>query len=112
MARLETLGTRVLYLVSDRAKPLVKLGKTGLGCLSVPDLLHLIRELVKGYGPTICLRLRQGRQTLKAARERLEQCRDHDPKDDASLHAEAVVEACQAQVERWRGFAIRIGDIS
>lgn len=31
-ARLETLGTRVLYLVSDRAKPLIKLGKTGLGC--------------------------------------------------------------------------------
>ena len=38
--RLKTLGTRLLYLVSDRAKPLVKLGKTGLGCLSVPDLFQ------------------------------------------------------------------------
>jgi hypothetical protein len=42
--RLKTLGTRVLYLVSDRAKPLVKLGKTGLRCLSVPDLFHLIKK--------------------------------------------------------------------
>lgn len=39
-ARLETLGTRVWYLVSDRAKALVKLGRTGLGCLSVPDLFQ------------------------------------------------------------------------
>ncbi|WP_089937823.1 DUF6399 domain-containing protein [Candidatus Entotheonella palauensis] len=102
-ARLETLGTRVLYLVSDRAKPLVKLGKTGLGCLSIPDLFHLIRELVKGYGPAVCLRLRQARQTLQAARERLEQCRDRDPKGEASFQAQIEVEACQAEVERWEG---------
>ena len=101
--RLKTLGTRVLYLVSDRAKPLVKLGKTGLGCLSVPDLFHLIRELVKGYGPTICLRLRQARQALKAAGERLEQCRVRDPKSEASLQAQMGVEVCQAEVERWEG---------
>jgi hypothetical protein len=100
-ARLETLGTRVLYLVSDRAKPLVKLGKTGLGCLSVPDLFHLIRELVKGYGPAICLGLRQARQALKVARERLEQCRNRDPKSEAVLQAQMEVEACQAEVEHW-----------
>jgi hypothetical protein len=99
--RLKALGTRVLYLVSDRAKPLIKLGKTGLGCLSVPDLFHLVRELVKGYGPTICLRLRQARQALKAARERLEHCRDRDSKSETSLQAQMEVEACQAQVERW-----------
>jgi hypothetical protein len=99
--RLETLGTRVLYLVSDRAKPLIKLGKTGLGCLSVPDLFHLIRELVKGYGPTICLRLRQARQALNVARERLEQCRANDPKSATSLQAQMAVEACQKEVEHW-----------
>nr|UZC79440.1 KrmL [uncultured bacterium] len=102
-ARLETLGTRVLYLVSDRAKPLVKLGKTGLGCLSVPDLFHLIREFVKGYGPAICLRLRQARQALKAARERLEQGQNHDPKSAVGLQTQREVEACQAEVERWEG---------
>ena len=101
--RLKTLGARVLYLVSDRAKPLVKLGKTGLGCLSVPDLFHLIRELVKGYGPAVCLRLRQARQALKAARERLEQCRARDPKGEASFQAQMEVDTCQADVERWEG---------
>jgi hypothetical protein len=99
--RLKTLGTRVLYLVSDRAKPLIKLGKTGLGCLSVPDLFHLIHELVKGYGPTLCLRLRQVHQALKAAHERLATCRANDPNSEASLQAQVVVEACQAEVERW-----------
>ena len=102
-ARLTTLGARVLYLVSDRAKPLIKLGKMGLGCLSVPDLFHLIRELVKGYGPAICLRLRQARQALKTACERLEQCRVRDPKSEASLQAQREVEACQGEVERWEG---------
>ncbi len=46
-ARLEALGVGVLYLVSDRAKALIKLAKTGLECLSIPDVFHLINELVK-----------------------------------------------------------------
>ncbi|HEY9527561.1 MAG TPA: hypothetical protein VIR02_10785, partial [Anaerolineales bacterium] len=48
-ARLETLGVRVFYLVSDRAKALIKLAETGLECLSIPDLFHLLHDLVKGY---------------------------------------------------------------
>jgi Family of unknown function (DUF6399)/IclR helix-turn-helix domain len=100
-ARLERLGTRVLYLVSDRAKPLIKLGKMGLGCLSVPDLFHLIRELVKGYGPAVCLRLRQARQALKIAQECLATCRASDPSSEACLQAQVEVEACQAEVMRW-----------
>src|SRR5215471_2040392 len=39
--RLTTLGTEVLYLVSDRAKALIKLAHTGLRCPSIPDLFHL-----------------------------------------------------------------------
>ena len=99
--QLEMLGTRVLYLLSDRAKPLIKLGKTALGCLSVPDLFHLIHELVKGDGSAVCLRFRQARQALKGARQGLEQCRARDPKDEVSLQAQMEVEACQAEVERW-----------
>jgi hypothetical protein len=38
--RLETLGAGVLYLVSDRAKALVRLAVTGLECLSMPDFFH------------------------------------------------------------------------
>jgi hypothetical protein len=45
-ARLKTVGVPVRYLVSDRAQALIKLAKTGLDCLSIPDLFHLIHELV------------------------------------------------------------------
>ncbi len=66
-ARLETLGTGVLYLVSDRAKALIKLAETGLGCLSIPDVFHLIHELVKSYSLAILGRLRHARQALRQA---------------------------------------------
>jgi hypothetical protein len=33
--RLSTFGTEVLYLVSDRAKALIKLAHTGFGCPSI-----------------------------------------------------------------------------
>ena len=46
--RLTTFGTQVLYLVSDRAKALIKLAHTGLGCPSIPDLFHLGHDLAKG----------------------------------------------------------------
>ncbi|MGE3541535.1 MAG: winged helix-turn-helix domain-containing protein [Candidatus Tectimicrobiota bacterium] len=36
-ARLTTLGTTVVSLVSDRAKALITLAHTGLGCPSIPD---------------------------------------------------------------------------
>ena len=36
--RLKTFGIGVSYLVSDRAKALVKLAQTGLDCLSIPDV--------------------------------------------------------------------------
>ena len=53
-ARLEALGVGVLYLVSDRAKALIKLAETGLECLSIPDVFHLIHDLVKSYSLAIC----------------------------------------------------------
>ena len=76
--RLETLGTEVLYLVSDRAKALIKLAETGLGCLSIPDLFHLIHELVKSYSWAILGRLRQAHQALSQAQERLSTCQAFD----------------------------------
>jgi len=66
--RLRTLGVGVLSLVSDRAKALIKLAETGLGCLSIPDLFHLIHELVKSYSLVIFHRLRQAQPSLIQAR--------------------------------------------
>lgn len=100
-ARLEALGVGVLYLVSDRAKALIKLAETGLECLSIPDLFHLIHELVKSYSLAIFGRLRQARQALRQAQESLEKCQACDPSGAQTQQAQARVEASEALVERW-----------
>src|SRR5437867_10026151 len=100
-ARLKTLGAPVRYLVSDRAQALIKLAKTGLGCLSIPDLFHLIHELVKSYSLAIGSRLRQARQTLSQAQERLRMCQVSDPSGAEAQQAQAVVEASAVQVKHW-----------
>ena len=99
--RLETLGTDVLYLVSDRAKALIKLAETGLGCLSIPDLFHLTHELVKSYSLAILGRLRHARQALSQAQERLRQSQEIDPSGMEVQQAQAVVEASATQVQHW-----------
>jgi hypothetical protein len=43
-------GIRIRYMVSDRAKSLIKLAETGIGCLSIPDLFHASHEIVKLFG--------------------------------------------------------------
>jgi hypothetical protein len=62
--RLKTFGTEVLYLVSDRAKALIKLAHMGFGCPSIPDLFHLGHDLAKGYSLAIFGRLRQAKREL------------------------------------------------
>jgi Family of unknown function (DUF6399)/Winged helix-turn-helix DNA-binding len=100
--RLKTLGVGVLYLVSDRAKALIKLAETGLECLSIPDLFHLIHDLVKSYSLAIFSRLRQAQQVLTQARDGLAQCQDsHSGEAEVQL-AQAWVEACEAEVNRWQ----------
>jgi hypothetical protein len=100
-ARLEALGTGVLSLVSDRAKALIKLAETGLECLSIPDLFHLIHELVKSYSLAIGGRLRQARQALQQAREQLHACQTSDPSGTQARQAQVSVEVSEAEVTRW-----------
>jgi hypothetical protein len=102
-ARLKTLGTEVLYLVSDRAKALVKLAHTGLGCLSIPDLFHLSHDLAKGYSLSIFSRLRQAQRALVQARQRLEALLASEPQSTQVEPAQAAVAACEASVTRWQG---------
>jgi Family of unknown function (DUF6399)/IclR helix-turn-helix domain len=99
--RLATLGTDVWYLVSDRAKALIKLAETGLGCLSIPDMFHLTHELVKSSSLAILGRLRHARQALRQAQERLRRCQVSDPSGAEAQQAQAVVEASAAQVQYW-----------
>ena len=101
-ARLKTLGTEVLYLVSDRAKALIKLAQTGLDCLSIPDLFHLSHDLAKGYSLAIFGRLRQAQQALTQAQQRLATCQASQPDSAEVQQAQAVVEACDAEVQHWQ----------
>jgi len=100
-ARLKALGVGVLYLVSDRAKALIKLAETGLECPSIPDLFHLINELVKSYSLAIFSRLRHARQALSQAQEYLTKCQAANANGARSRQAQAVVAASEAEVERW-----------
>ena len=71
-ARLKTFGVEVSYLVSDRAKALIKLAQKGFDCLSIPDLFHLGHDLAKGYSLAIFGRLRQAKRELEQAKQHLE----------------------------------------
>jgi hypothetical protein len=101
--RLTTFGTEVLYLVSDRAKALIKLAHTGLGCLSIPDLFHLSHDLAKGYSLAIFARLRQAKRDLEQAKQRLETVQQNaQAKHDHIEQAQGRVAACAASVKHWQ----------
>ena len=101
-ARLATLGVGVRYMVSDRAKALITLAETGLACLSVPDFFHLLQDLTKSYALAIFSRLRHAPQALQHAQERLAACQEAHPDGADVQHAQAVVEAREAEVQRWQ----------
>ena len=47
---IDKIGLRIKYVVSDRAKALIKSALKGIKCLSVPDLFHACNEIVKLSG--------------------------------------------------------------
>jgi len=102
--RLTTFGTQVLSLVSDRAKALIKLAHTGLGCPSIPDLFHLGHDLAKGYSLCIFGRLRQAKRDFEQARQRLETVQKDDQGDRVHIaQAQGRVTACATSVTHWQG---------
>jgi Family of unknown function (DUF6399)/IclR helix-turn-helix domain len=101
--RLKTFGIGVLYLVSDRAKALIKLAQTGLGCLSIPDLFHLSHDLAKGYALAIFGRLRQAMQALAQAKQRLESWHNSQADRAQVEQAQALVADCERSVNHWQG---------
>ena len=102
--RLTTFGTDVLSLVSDRAKALVKLAHTGLGCLSIPDVFHLSHDLAKGYSLAIFGRLRQAKQALQHAKQRLETLQKNTQTERPQVEqAQALVADNETSVHHWQG---------
>jgi hypothetical protein len=101
--RLKTFGTEVLYMVSDRAKALIKLAHTGLGCPSIPDVFHLGHDRAKGYSLAIFGRLRQAKQALEQAKQGLEKVHKHAPAEpDQVVQAQARVTTCATSVHHWQ----------
>jgi hypothetical protein len=100
---LKTFGTKVLYLVSDRAKALVKLAHMGLGCLSIPDLFHLSHELAQRYSLAIFGRLRQAKQALEQAKQRLEALQNSQADGAQIKQAHALLADCETAVHHWQG---------
>jgi hypothetical protein len=102
--RLTTFGPEVLYVVSDRAKALVKLAHTGLGCLSIPDLFHLSHDLAKGYSLAIFGRLRHAKRDLEHATQRLETVQNNAQAERVhSEQAQARVATCATALNHWQG---------
>jgi Family of unknown function (DUF6399)/IclR helix-turn-helix domain len=100
--RLEPMQTHVLYLVSDRAKALIKLAKTGFECLSIPDLFHLLHDLAKGYSLSIGTELKAARQQLSQAQEHLGKCQGQGASEAQIESAQTQVAAGEASVEHWQ----------
>src|SRR6266446_10291392 len=101
--RLKTFGTEVLSLVSDRAKALIKLAHTGLGCPSIPEVFHLGHDLAKGYSLAIFGRLRQAKRDLEQAKQRLETLQQNAQAEQAQVaQARARVAAWATSVHHWQ----------
>jgi hypothetical protein len=101
-ARLEPMQTRVLSLVSDRAKALVTLAETGLECRSIPDLFHLLHALVKGYSLAIASQVQTVRQALSHAQAHRGTCEASGASETAIESAQTAVRACEADVDHWQ----------
>lgn len=102
-ARLKTFGVEVSYLVSDRAKALIKLAHKGLGCLSIPDLFHVSHDLAKGYSLSIFSRLRQAKRELEQAKQRLEALQKKSQADlDPIAQAQVEIATCATSVHHWQ----------
>jgi hypothetical protein len=115
--RLTTLGTEVLYLVSDRAKALIKLAHTGRRCPSIPDVFHLGHDLAQGSSLAIVGRLRHAKRDLEQAKQHLEKWPKSAQADPAQVaQAQARVAACATSVNHWqevgRAWRQRLSNVS
>ena len=91
----------MLYLVSDRAKALIQLAEQGLECLSMPDVLHVVHEIIKSYALALGRHLRHAHQDLKAATATLARLQGLPHAAHDVPQATALVVARHAEVPRW-----------
>jgi hypothetical protein len=99
--RLQTLGTSVLSLGSDRAKALIPLAEQGLKCLSMPAFFHCMPDIVQSYALTLGRRMRQARQARLEAQEALARLQGRPDAAHKAAVAQALGVMRQTEVRRW-----------
>jgi hypothetical protein len=101
-AAVTRVGLELRYIVSDRAKALIKLALTGWGCPSVPDLFHALRDLAKVMGVSLGLKLAQIEEQWTHAQQQLSvlEARGHDPHVQRRLLAHLSTQAEALRADR------------
>jgi hypothetical protein len=97
-ARLDPLKTRVLSLVSARAKALITLAETGLECPSIPEVFPLLYDLGKGYARAISSQGKAAHQALRHVQAHLDTLPASGPSETEAQAAQSAVAACEAEV--------------
>jgi len=92
---LSQLGLKVRYCVSDRAKALVKLALDEMGCPSLADLFHALRDLSQGLG-------RELSDTLFRVNRRLHELVDTPENAALKQHLQAQQDALQSAQTQYR----------
>ena len=99
--RLKALGTEVWYVVSDRANALIQLAEQGFACLSMPDVFHLMPDIVQSYSLALARQVRPAHKGLTHAEEvRARHLRLPQPDPDGP-EANAQGEVHRAEVQYW-----------
>jgi len=83
-------------LVSDGAKALVKLAVSGLGCVSLPDVFHLLYAVSKSMGSALARQQVQLQKQLHTLEEKLKA--DSSDKSVSQVPAQITVLLTQQQI--------------
>lgn len=97
-------NAQVKGLVSDRAQALVKLALEGLGCRSIPDLFHALRELVKNIGSPLALQVSQLHKQLSQVQQTLTHLQAHGKSAQAQ---QAKLTELQTQLSQLQATQVR-----
>ena len=95
-------GIRRRYVVSDRAKALVKRALAGFGCPSIPDLFHVLRDLAKVMAVGLPLKLARVEEKLTQAHHALQvaEAKRQDTHVQQRLVAHLLAEAASLRADQ------------
>jgi AcrR family transcriptional regulator len=96
---LASLQVRVRYLVSDRAKALIKLAVQHFWCRSIADLFHAMHDIAKGFSLAIQSRLNQAQKELQKANAALE--KTPPQQTEQRIQQAGQMQQLQQRVREW-----------